>query len=63
MLHPEVICLGGGISHSGDDLLIPLKKETYKEVYGTPDDKTTKIVIAKLGNSAGIVGAAMLGKK
>lgn len=59
-LHPERICLGGGVSHSGDDLLIPLREETYRCVYGGSDEKTTQIVLATLGNDAGIIGAAML---
>lgn len=60
VLHPEKICLGGGVSHSGDALLIPLREETYKSVYGGADGKTTQIVRATLGNDAGIIGAAML---
>lgn len=62
-LHPEKICMGGGISHSGDSLLVPLRAETYKNVYGAQDGLTTMIVQATLGNDAGIIGAAMLGNK
>lgn len=61
MLHPEKICLGGGISKSGDDLLIPLREAAYKNVYGGADGKTTQIVLAALGSNAGVIGAAMLG--
>lgn len=60
VLHPQKICLGGGISHSGDSLLVPLRAETYKGVYGGADENTTEIVLATLGNDAGIIGAAML---
>ncbi|MBQ4119382.1 MAG: ROK family protein [Clostridia bacterium] len=59
---PEVLCIGGGVCNEGDNLLIPLKKEIWKEVYGA-DTKTkfTEIKIAELGNDAGIIGAAVLG--
>lgn len=63
MLHPEIICIGGGISRSGDDLLIPLKKKAYEKVFGGASEKTTRIVLAKLGSDAGVVGAAVLGRQ
>ena len=61
MLHPQKICFGGGISHSGEALLAPLRAEVYKEVYGGADRYTTELVQASLGNDAGIIGAAFLG--
>ena len=59
ILYPDVIVIGGGISKEGDDLLIPLRKRLREEV---AFDYETQIVAAKLGNDAGIVGAAMLEK-
>lgn len=59
VLQPEVICLGGGVSHAEDDLLLtPLREEVKKGSY----DKTmpTRLVRAALGNDAGVVGAALL---
>lgn len=61
IFQPEVLCIGGGVSHEGDNLLNPLKKLVAKEVY-TRNVPQTEIKIATLGNNAGIVGAAMLGK-
>ena len=61
IFQPEVLCIGGGISHEGE-LLIELLTEALKgEVY-TRDVPQTTIRLARLGNDAGIIGAAMLGK-
>ncbi|MCI8623543.1 MAG: ROK family protein [Provencibacterium sp.] len=60
VLHPDMVCLGGGISHSGDALLLPLRKEMAREIYGGMDEYTTRVELAALGNSAGIIGAALL---
>ncbi|MBQ7322016.1 MAG: ROK family protein [Clostridia bacterium] len=60
IFQPEVISIGGGISNEGDylkNLLIPKIKE---RVYGGEFVPATKICMAELGNSAGIIGAAML---
>ena len=56
-----MLCIGGGVSHEGDNLLNPLKELVAKEVY-TRSGEQTQLKIATLGNNAGIVGAAMLGK-
>lgn len=59
-LQPEIICVGGGISHEGDNLLEPLKKLIKRERYSIYASKQTEIVAAELGNDAGIFGAALL---
>ncbi len=61
MLQPEIICIGGGISKEGDYLLQPVKKFIEDETYSRFNDRSTQIKIAKLGNDAGIIGAALLG--
>lgn len=61
IFQPQVLCIGGGISHEGDNLLVPLKKRIFRETY-TRSVPQTEVKIATLGNNAGIVGAAMLGK-
>ena len=61
IFQPQVVCIGGGVSHEGDNLLVPLKKLVFSEVY-TRNVAQTELKIATLGNNAGIVGAAMLGK-
>lgn len=59
---PHAVVIGGGISKQGENLLNPVKEYVNKYVYGGEETNVTKISIAKLGNDAGIVGAAFLGK-
>lgn len=61
IFQPEILCIGGGVCNEGDALLLPLKAKVAEEVYTKRGDKNTKIVLASLGNDAGIVGAAFLG--
>ena len=61
ILQPEVLCIGGGISKEGDYLLKPVKAFAEKEMYSRFNMLKTDIRIAKLGNDAGIIGAALLG--
>ncbi len=58
---PDILCIGGGVCNEGDPLLLPVKELVKKEVYTRALKKNTEIVIAKLGNDAGIIGAAFLG--
>lgn len=58
---PEKIVIGGGIGSEGSGLLEPLRERTYKKVYFKDAASSTEIVSAQLGQSAGIIGAAMLG--
>ncbi|MBN2559164.1 MAG: ROK family protein [Clostridia bacterium] len=60
-LFPEVIVIGGGVGNEGENLFVPLRKELKKRLY-TEDVEETKIRGAEMGNKAGIVGAAMLGR-
>ena len=62
IFQPEVICLGGGVSHERDeDLLVPLQEMVSEMCFGREADRHTKISKARLGNDAGIIGAALLG--
>lgn len=63
LLQPEVLCIGGGISKEGDYILLPVREHLKTEVFTRKSDSTTKVVMAKLGNDAGILGAAMLPKQ
>lgn len=61
IFQPEILSVGGGVSNEGQfllDLLLPLVRS---EQYGKGFVELTDIRIAKLGNDAGIVGAALLG--
>ena len=61
IFQPEVLCIGGGVSGEGDNLLKPLVPMVLPQVYGNGFVNMTQIRIAKLGNDAGIIGAAYLG--
>lgn len=61
-LQPEVIAIGGGISHQGQWLMDALQKQVDQEVFGRFGSKQTMIKMASLGNDAGIIGAALLGR-
>lgn len=57
LLDPEVVALGGGVSLAGDFLIEPLRRQVQdKSFFKHP----YPIVLASMGNDAGIVGAAML---
>lgn len=56
---PEVLCIGGGVCGEGARILDPVKAYCAEHVY-CPYVEQTEIRIAKLGNDAGIIGAAML---
>ena len=60
---PEVLSIGGGVSGEKDNLLKPLLAIIDGEQHLCDNDKKTKILIAELGNDAGIIGAACLGKQ
>lgn len=60
IFQPEAIIIGGGVCAQGDKVINPLKEILSERVYG--GQLKTKLCIATLGNDAGIVGAAMLGK-
>ncbi len=62
IFQPDVLCIGGGVCNEGDPLLLPVKALVKEEVYTRNSEKNAEIVIAKLGNDAGIIGAAFLGK-
>ena len=64
IFQPEIISIGGGVCNEGDYLLTPVKELVAKEVYTREaTTKQTDIRIAKLGNDAGIIGAAALCNK
>lgn len=58
IIDPEVIVIGGGVAKSGDILLDLVRKYFVEAAF--PICENTKIVLAKLGNDAGIYGAAQL---
>lgn len=61
IFQPEILCIGGGVCNEGDALLVPLRQAVENEIYTKRGNNNAKIVIASLGNDAGIIGAAFLG--
>lgn len=59
ILQPDAIIIGGGISKERDYLIKPLEKIVRQERYSKGETQT-KIIVAELGNDAGIIGAAFL---
>ena len=62
IFQPEVLCIGGGISNEKNYLLEPLRAIVDREQYTRDSDAKTIVKIAEMGNDAGIVGAAGLGR-
>ncbi len=60
VFEPEVICLGGGISGEGDNLISPILENVKAQIPSFNPETDTKIKIAELGNNAGIIGAAYI---
>ncbi|MBP3381970.1 MAG: ROK family protein, partial [Clostridia bacterium] len=60
IFQPDVLCIGGGICKEGDTLLVPLQKYIEAERYSQHTEKQTVLCVAKLGNDAGVIGAACL---
>ncbi len=59
---PEAFIIGGGVSAQGSFLIDKVTEYCEKFNYGYQSAPKTKILIATLGNDAGIVGAAALVK-
>lgn len=62
IFQPEVVAIGGGVCNERENLTAPLIKLVDSEQYTRDNAVRTKIVIAELGNDAGIIGAAALGR-
>lgn len=63
ILRPEVVAIGGGVAGAPERLLLePLRQAVARESFSRHGGRTTRILPAELGNDAGIIGAAMLGR-
>lgn len=60
-MDPEVIVIGGGVSAAGEFLLKPIREKVAQMAFYKAMPYA-KIELATLGNDAGIIGAAMLGR-
>ncbi len=57
---PGYVCIGGGVSAAGDALLVPVREKTYEKMFAKSAQRKPEIILAKLHNDAGILGAALL---
>lgn len=62
IFQPEVLVIGGAICNEGDTILNPIREYVAKYRYSRKPLAQTEIKIARLGNDAGLIGAAFLGK-
>ncbi len=62
IFQPEILCIGGGVSAQGDVLLKPIQQIVEAERYTKHNKVQTQVTLCQLGNDAGIIGAAFLGK-
>ncbi len=57
---PQAIILGGGVCGQGETLLKPLREILSKELFAGEKGPQVELLIATLGNNAGLLGAAAL---
>ena len=60
IFRPDVVVLGGGVCAQGEVLTAPLQAIVNNEIFAGARGPQVPIVIAKLGNSAGLLGGAAL---
>lgn len=58
IFRPDAVVLGGGVCAEGDTLLVPLRRKVNRLLYGGTKYAPVLVTVAKLGNDAGLVGAA-----
>jgi len=59
LLNPEKIIIGGGVADAGEILMGPIKETILKRAMPISGN-AVEIVPAKLGNTAGVIGASLL---
>ena len=64
IFQPDTLAIGGGVSNEQDEqLLFPVRRIVARQSIPCEPERRTRIVKAELGSAAGIIGAALLGKK
>ena len=62
VLDPSVIAIGGGVAEAGDLLLEPVRRAFEEHLPAREHRKVAEVRLAALGQDAGILGAADLGR-
>ena len=60
IFRPQALILGGGVCAQGENLLAPLREYVKRYWYGGEKSPHVELLIAELGNDAGLIGAASL---
>ena len=60
IFRPESVLLGGGVSEQGEALTKPLQALVNQEIFAGELGPQVPVLIAELGNRAGLLGAAAL---
>ena len=59
-IYPQSIIIGGGISAVGETIIAPIREYIGEHFFASKRELMPAVVQAKLGNDAGIIGAAAL---
>ncbi len=59
-IYPESIIIGGGISAVGETILSPIREYIGEHFFASQKELMPAVLQAKLGNDAGLIGAAAL---
>ncbi|MFM1917963.1 MAG: hypothetical protein RJB01_1478, partial [Actinomycetota bacterium] len=62
VLDPDVFVIGGGVSDAGELLLASARTTLAEQLVGGTTRPTPRILLAQLGNAAGLIGAADLAR-
>ena len=60
IFRPQAIIIGGGLSAQGDYLIAPVREYVNGHLFAKDTTPQVEILQAKLGNNAGVIGAASL---
>ena len=63
VLDPATIAIGGGVSEAGDLLIEPIRLAFGEHLTGRGHRPVAEIRKARLGNKAGLIGAADLARR
>lgn len=63
IFRPEVIILGGGVANAGAPFFQRVNERLSEQTFAAAEMGVPKVIPAALGNDAGIIGAAMLGRR
>ncbi|OLT14777.1 glucokinase [Serinicoccus sp. CUA-874] len=63
ILDPGLLVIGGGVSAAGDLVLTPARAAFARNLTGRGHRDVTPVVLAELGNDAGMIGAADLASR